>query len=128
MVQVDWQLKKQRDNNVTELKANLESLFAEDQGTDAYLACVKDYKNRVPEEEIVKVIWTCLVGSVNTVGKNQMQLMQMILKAIKSNKALLEAYTTSLKLELALLNALQVTCYEDSKLLKARCGPSALLA
>ena len=49
-----------------------------------------------------------------------MQMLQMIVKLIKQNKALLEAYSTSLKLELALLNCLQVTCYEDSKLLKVR--------
>ena len=71
-------------------------------------------------EEIIKVIWTSMVGSINTVGKNQMQMLQMIVKLIKQNKALLEAHTKSFKLELALLNCLQVTCYEDSKLLKVR--------
>lgn len=123
-LQVEWQSKKLRENNVSVLKATLEQLFVQDEGTDAYLECVKEYSATVPGEELIKVIWTCMVGSVNTVGKNQMQLLQMIVKTIKQNKELLEKYTTSLKLELALLNCLQVTCYEDSKLLKVRfaCG------
>ena len=123
-VQVEWQSKKLRENNVTVLKANLEHLFAEDEGTQAYLDCVKEYSESVPPEEVIKVIWTCMVGSVNTVGKNQMQLLQKIVKTIKQNKALLETHTKALKLELALLNCLQVTCYEDSKLLKVCLPPS----
>jgi hypothetical protein len=118
--QVEWQSKKLRDNSVVVLKANLQHLFTEDAGPEAYAECVKEYADSVPAEEIIKVIWTSMVASVNTVGKNQMQLLQMILKSIKQNKALLETYTSSLKLELALLNCLQVTCYEDSKLLKVR--------
>ena len=122
-LQVEWQSKKLRDNNATLLKAHLSQLFNDDAGTQAYLDCVKEYEESVPPEEAIRVIWASMVGSINTVGKNQMQMLQMIVKMAKQNKPLLEAYTKSLKQELALLNCLQVTCYEDSKLLKARpCG------
>lgn len=117
-VQVEWQTRKLRENNVVQLQERLQHLFAEEAGVEAYRECVAEYAATVPGENVVRVIWTSLVGSINQVGKNQMQLLQMILKAIKQNKALLEEHTKSLKLELALLNCIQVTCYEDSKLLK----------
>ena len=119
-LQVEWQTRKLRENNVVQLQERLQHLFAEEAGVEAYRECVAEYSATVPGENVVRVIWTSLVGSINQVGKNQMQLLQMILKAIKQNKALLQEHTTSLKLELALLNCIQVTCYEDSKLLKVR--------
>jgi hypothetical protein len=126
-LQVEWQSKKLRENNVVLLKAHLEQLFNEDAGKEAYMESVKEYSESVPGEEIIKVIWTSMVGSINTVGKNQMQMLQMIVKLTKQNKELFEAYTKSLKLELALLNCLQVTCYEDSKLLKVCTSFACLL-
>ena len=115
---MEWQSKKLRDNNVVLLKASLSQLFGEEAGVEAYQECVSEFAGSVPDEEIIKVIWTSMVGSLNTVGKNQMQMLQMIIKQVKLNKPLFEAYTNSMKRELALLNCLQVTCYEDSKLLK----------
>lgn len=115
---MEWQSRKLRENDVAKLQGRLHGLFAEDAGVDAYRECVNEFTGTVPDEVIVRVVWTSLVGSINQVGKNQMQLLQMIIKAIKQNKALLQEHTKTLKLELALLNCIQVTCYEDSKLLK----------
>jgi hypothetical protein len=119
-VQVEWQSRKLRENDVAKLQGRLQGLFSQDADSETYQECVSDFSGAVPEEDIVRVIWTSLVGSINQVGKNQMQLMQMIIKAIKQNKPLLQEHTKTLKLELALLNCIQVTCYEDSKLLKVR--------
>lgn len=119
--QVEWQAKKLQENSIVQLEEALLASISEEEGVDAYLETVGEHAGSCPPEEVIKVIWKAIIGSLNMVGKNQLQLMQMILKTVKANKKLLEAYTTTAKLELALLNCVQVTCYEDSKLLKV-CG------
>jgi hypothetical protein len=115
-----------QENSIVQLENELMALFHEEAGVEACLECVKELGAQCPPEEVVKVIWSVIIKSINMVGKNQMQLLQMILKVTKNNKALLESCTTSLKLELALLSCVQVTCYEDSKLLKVRAMQSTL--
>ena len=51
-------------------------------------------------------------------AKNQQQSHLNALKHVQSWARLLEQYATSAKLELALLNAIQVFCYEDAKVMK----------
>lgn len=121
-VQVEWQAKKLQENSIVQLEEALLASISEEEGVDAYLETVGEHAGSCPPEEVIKVIWKAIIGSLNMVGKNQLQLMQMILKTVKANKKLLEAYTTTAKLELALLNCVQVTCYEDSKLLKVCVG------
>ena len=87
---------------------------------DTYISTVKEHSSKVDPEDLIRVIWKVMIKAVNMVGKNQMQLLQMIVRSLKSNKLLIEENTKSMKQELALLNCVQVTCYEDSKLLKVR--------
>eukprot|EP01025_Chloroclados_australasicus_P008738 TRINITY_DN13199_c0_g2_i2.p1 TRINITY_DN13199_c0_g2~~TRINITY_DN13199_c0_g2_i2.p1 ORF type:complete len:506 (-),score=54.46 TRINITY_DN13199_c0_g2_i2:193-1710(-) len=115
---VEWQSKRAQQQSVDTLRAMLGQLFAEEAGVDAYMECVAEHSEKCPPEEIVRVLWAVMVNSLNMVGKNQMQLLQMIVRSLKNNKKLLEKYANSAKLELALLNCVQVTCYEDNKLLK----------
>lgn len=56
--------------------------------------------------------------SINMTGKNQQQIMQAVLQKIKTYHKLLSTFATSAKLELSLLQVLQVQCYEDNRLLK----------
>ena len=72
----------------------------------------------LPDAEVVRVIWGCLMRSVAMTGKNQGQILQGILRAAKTHRKLLAAFVTNGRLELTLLVAVQVSCYEDNRLLK----------
>lgn len=117
-VQVQWQLKNMQEKSLAQLEGELMAQFQEDTGVEAYIETVKQHSGNVAAEDVTRVIWTVMIQSLNMIGKNQMQLLQMILKSMKANKALLVEFTKTAKQELALLNCVQVTCYEDSKLLK----------
>lgn len=118
LVQVQWQLKNMQEKSLAQLEGELLAQFQDDTGVEAYIETVKQHSGTVAAEDVTRVIWTVLIQSLNMIGKNQMQLLQMILKSMKANKALLVEFTKTAKQELALLNCVQVTCYEDSKLLK----------
>jgi hypothetical protein len=82
---VDWQSKKVQENSVSALHAALMETFGGGDA-EASAAAVAEHGALVPPEERVRVIWTVLVKSMNTVGKNQLQIQQMILRSIKANK------------------------------------------
>lgn len=107
-----------QEKSLAQLEGELLAQFQDDTGVEAYIETVKQHSGTVAAEDVTRVIWTVLIQSLNMIGKNQMQLLQMILKSMKANKALLVEFTKTAKQELALLNCVQVTCYEDSKLLK----------
>eukprot|EP00892_Ulva_mutabilis_P007334 jgi/Ulvmu1/4973/UM207_0017.1 len=115
---VQWQLKNMQEESLAQLEGELLAQFQDDAGVEAYIDTVKQHSGSIAAEDVTRVIWTVMIQSLNMIGKNQMQLLQMILKSMKTNKALLVEFTKSAKQELALLNCVQVTCYEDSKLLK----------
>lgn len=117
---MEWQSKRIQENSLAQLEGELLQQFEHDDGVEVYIATVKEHSAHVDPEDTIRVIWKVMIRAVNMVGKNQMQLLQMIVRSLKANKLLIEENTKSMKQELALLNCVQVTCYEDSKLLKVR--------
>lgn len=62
----------------------------------------------LPDAEVVRVIWGCILRSINMTGKNQSQILQSIVRAIKTYHKLLATYVVNGRLELSLLVSLQV--------------------
>lgn len=73
---------------------------------------------QLPGDRLVGVIWSSVMENGDWSAKNQQQSHLNALKHVQSWARLLEQYATSAKLELALLNAIQVFCYEDAKVMK----------
>lgn len=63
----------------------------------------------IPDVDIVRVVWICMMKSINLTGKNQMQIMQTIIHKIKTYHKVLVTFVTNGKLELTLLVTLQVS-------------------
>ena len=126
ITQVDWQTKKVQDNVLVQLHSTLLELFQAEEGVEAYLDAVKAVGDRLPKEEIVRVVWSVMMQTLNLIGKNQVQVLQIIVRQIKAHLPLLKLHTTSAKLELQLLNCVQISCYEDNKLLKV-CASASLI-
>lgn len=86
-VQVEWQAKKIQADSVTELHSALYEVFGGNEGLEAAQAVVAEGGKAVPPEERVRVMWTAMIKSMNTIGKNQLQIQQMILRSLKMYKA-----------------------------------------
>ncbi|KAL9297053.1 hypothetical protein ACSQ67_022949 [Phaseolus vulgaris] len=77
---------------------------------------VRDAK--LPDIEVVRVVWDVLMDAVQWSGKNQQQNANAALRQVKTWAELLNTFCTSGKLELELMYKVQMQCYEDAKLMK----------
>lgn len=57
---------------------------------------------------MARVVWICIIKSINMTGKNGQQVMQGIMQKVKAHHKLLASVTTNAKMELALLVTVQV--------------------
>lgn len=119
---VEWNTKREVESKIHELQAGLGEMISSDPPAPAseVLAFVKAKKteNNLPESEILRVTWISLMSSINMTGKNQQQVLLAVVGKIKVYHKLLSTFATSGKLELFLMNVIQVYCYEDNRLLK----------
>lgn len=118
----DWVARREVDARVAELQEGLAEMMSADppHPQSEIIAYVKRAKQeaQLPDADVVRVLWTVLSRSVPMTGKNGQQVQQALLARVKANHKLLSAFVTSARLELSLIVALQVCCYEDSRLLK----------
>jgi hypothetical protein len=118
----DWVARREVDARVAELQEGLAEMMSADppHPQSEIIAYVKRAKQeaQLPDPDVVRVLWTVLSRSVPMTGKNGQQVQQALLARVKANHKLLSAFVTSARLELSLIVALQVCCYEDSRLLK----------
>lgn len=118
----DWAARREVDARVAELQEGLAAMMSADppHPQSEIIAYVKRAKTeaQLPDPDVVRVLWTVLSRSVPMTGKNGQQVQQALLARVKANHKLLSAFVTSARLELSLIVALQVCCYEDSRLLK----------
>ncbi|KAL4859617.1 Basic leucine zipper and W2 domain-containing protein 1-A [Chlorella vulgaris] len=72
------------------------------------------------DADVSKHVFLGLVASVmaNIGAKNTQQVQFGVLKTLKIYSKVIAAFCTTARLEAAMLNTMQVTCYEDSRLLK----------
>ncbi|KAI8468015.1 MAG: armadillo-type protein [Monoraphidium minutum] len=119
---VEWNTQREVDAKLAELREELSKMMEDDPPMPVadIISMVKSRKSEqnLPDAEVVRVIWSCLMRSINMTGKNQQQILQSIVRGIKTYHKLLAAYVTNGRLELTLLVTVQVACYEDNRLLK----------
>ena len=76
----------------------------------------------LPDNDVVRVLWTCLLKTINMTGKNQQQVMQAVMQKIKAYHKLLATFVTNARLELTLMVTVQVR----NRRAVACCGASML--
>ena len=124
---VEYNMKKQHDASVQELKFLVKEM-TNGGSEDAYkpaeiLAAIKEKvgeDNTIEQLDVLKCCYLGIVeGTLDTAGsKNTQQTQYAVLKNLKYYRKLLTEYCTSGRQEAALMVTVQVTCYEDSRLLK----------
>ncbi|XP_073122082.1 uncharacterized protein [Henckelia pumila] len=117
---VDYYEKKIFELKLKEMKSALTSQIAEDADVSEVIETVKQHVKdaKLPDVEVVRVLWDVMMDAVQWSGKNQQQNSNSALRQVKTWAALLNAFCTTGKLELELMYTVQVQCYEDAKLMK----------
>ncbi|KAJ6802600.1 basic leucine zipper and W2 domain-containing protein 2-like [Iris pallida] len=117
---VDYNDKKMFEVKLKEMKSALTTQIAEERDiaevTETVKQRVKDTK--IPDIEVVRILWDVLMDAVQWSGKNQQQNANSALRQVKAWAKLLNAFCSSGKLELELMYKVQIQCYEDAKLMK----------
>jgi len=121
---VEYNKGKLYDAYCQELQASVKSLITEDPPAAVadVIASVKAKKDEASLQDIdvVKCVYLGIVdGVLGSAGsKNTQQTQFSVLKTLKFYHKVLVTFCTSARLEAALMVTVQVTCYEDSRLLK----------
>ncbi|RDX72132.1 Riboflavin biosynthesis protein PYRR, chloroplastic [Mucuna pruriens] len=117
---VEYNEKKIFEVKLKEMKSALTTQITEEADTAEVIETVKlrvrDAK--LPDIEVVRVLWDVLMDAVQWSGKNQQQNANSALRQVKTWAELLNTFCTSGKLELELMYKVQMQCYEDAKLMK----------
>ncbi|KXZ51094.1 hypothetical protein GPECTOR_14g77 [Gonium pectorale] len=119
---VDWDVQREIDLRVTELQTALtEAIMADPPLSVAEVVTIaktKKGESNIPDGEVLRVSWLALMKSINLTGKNQQQITQSLVQKLKNYGKLFREFASNSKAELALLNTIQVFCYEDTRMLK----------
>lgn len=121
---VEYNKRKRYDAHAQELRAGVRQMIAEDppRSVAEVIVAVKAKKEEcdLAGVDVAKVVYLGLVdGVLDTAGsKNTHQTQFSVLKTIKGYHKVLLEFCTSARMEAGLMNTIQVTCYEDSRLLK----------
>ena len=116
----DWYQKKQNSALKTELIAQLKELCENEETPASIVAAVREHQSRagLPETELVQVIWQGLMASVDWSARAD-QIEGLALREVTKYAPIIEPFCTGPKTEVALINAVQVYCYDDTRVIKA---------
>ncbi|QRV93838.1 hypothetical protein RhiJN_21856 [Ceratobasidium sp. AG-Ba] len=115
----DWYAKKQSSALKTELLAQLKEMCESEETPEAIINAIKEHQTRsgIPETELVQVIWQGLMASVDWSARPD-QLEGLALREVSKYAPIIEPFCTGPKTEVALINVVQVYCYEDTRIIK----------
>ncbi|OIT31169.1 PREDICTED: basic leucine zipper and W2 domain-containing protein 2-like [Nicotiana attenuata] len=117
---VEYNEKKIFEVNLKEMKSAVTTQIAEEANISEVIETVKQHVKdaKLPDIEVVRILWDVLMDAVQWSGKNQQQNANSALRQVKTWAQLLNTFCTTGKLELELIYKVQVQCYEDAKLMK----------
>uniref|UniRef100_A0A803KMP8 W2 domain-containing protein n=1 Tax=Chenopodium quinoa TaxID=63459 RepID=A0A803KMP8_CHEQI len=117
---VQYNEKKLFELKLAEMKSALTTQISEEADVEEVIETVKHHvkESKLPDIEIVRLLWDVIMDAVQWSGKNQQQNANTALRQVKTWAKLLNSYCTSGKLELELIYKVQIQCYEDAKLMK----------
>ncbi|CAM8966160.1 unnamed protein product [Rhodiola kirilowii] len=117
---VEYNEKKIFEVKLKEMKSALTTQIQEETDVAEVIENVKQRVKdaKLPDVEVVRIVWDALMDAVQWSGKNQQQNANAALRQVKTWAELLNTFCTNAKLELELIYKVQIQCYEDAKLMK----------
>jgi hypothetical protein len=116
----EWWAKKQYAVVKESIVKDLRELGEREEPTDQIIASIKSRQEEqpLPEAELVQCIWQGLMASVDWSARPD-QIENLALREVGKFSPILEPFCNGPKTEVALINAVQVYCYEDTRIIKA---------
>lgn len=117
---VEYNEKKMFDVKLKDMKSSLTTLIAENADISEVIETVKQRhkESKLPDIEVVRILWDAIMDAVQWSGKNQQQNSNLALRQVKTWAKLLDSFCTTAKLQLEIMYKIQIQCYEDAKLMK----------
>ncbi|KAI9276799.1 armadillo-type protein [Phascolomyces articulosus] len=117
---VGFHQKNLKDSVKGEFLVKLKDMMSEESKTTEVVTYIKQImkENSLNEPEVIQIVWMAVIGTVDLINARPDQVEIQTLRAIKDWATVLEAFTSSPKTEVVLLQRVQITCYEDAKLTK----------
>ncbi|KAM5561902.1 hypothetical protein ABKV19_022475 [Rosa sericea] len=117
---VEYNEKKIFEVKLKDMKSALTTQITEETDISEVIETVKQRVKdaKLPDVEVVRILWDVIMDAVQWSGKNQQQNANAALRQVKTWAQLLNAFCTNGKLELELIYKVQMQCYEDAKLMK----------
>ncbi|KAJ3748729.1 hypothetical protein DFH05DRAFT_1390508 [Lentinula detonsa] len=116
----EWYAKKQyaliKDTIVKEVQSLVEHEESPEQIVSAVKAQMEN--NPIPDPELIACLWQGLISSVDWSARPD-QIEGLALREVGKFAPILEPFCTGPKTEVALINVVQVYCYEDTRIIKA---------
>ncbi|KAH7924268.1 ARM repeat-containing protein [Leucogyrophana mollusca] len=115
----EWYAKKQFAVVKESLVRDLKELCEHDESADTIVAAIKSKQEELPlpETELIQCIWQGLISSVDWSARPD-QIEGLALREVGNFAPILEPFCSGPKIEVALINVVQVYCYEDTRIMK----------
>jgi hypothetical protein len=116
----DWYAKKQYAVLKDTLVKDLQEWMEHEESTELIVSSIKTKQEEqpLPEAELIQCIWQGLIRSVDW-GTRPDQIESLALREVGKFAPIIEPFCTGPKAEVALINIVQVYCYEDTRIIKA---------
>ncbi|CAE6478015.1 unnamed protein product [Rhizoctonia solani] len=114
----EWYTKKQSSALKTQLVAQLKEMCENEEPPESIIAAIKEHQAAVPEAELVQVIWQGLMASVDWSARAD-QIEGLALREVTKYAPIIEPFCNTGKSQVALINVVQVYCYDDTRIIKA---------
>ncbi|KAK7692590.1 hypothetical protein QCA50_004220 [Cerrena zonata] len=116
----EWWTKRQYAAVKEGIISTLKEMLSNEEGHAEIISAIKSKQtdSPLPETELVSCIWQGLVSSIEWSAR-QDQNEALALREIGAFSDILVTFCNGPKTEVALINAVQVYCYEDTRIIKA---------
>ncbi|ORZ02313.1 armadillo-type protein [Syncephalastrum racemosum] len=118
---VAFHQKNQKDSIKYQLRAKLTEMMSDETASAEVVSYIKQEMKgaQLTEPEVAPIVWSAIIGTLDLINARPDQVESQVLRVIKQWSSVLEAFTSSPKTELVVLQKVQGTCYEDAKLTKS---------
>ncbi|KAF7376148.1 W2 domain-containing protein [Mycena sanguinolenta] len=116
----EWWAKKQYAVVKDSIVKELQELCEREEPPDQIVAAIRTHQEEspLPETELVQCIWSGLMASVDWSARAD-QIEGLALREVTKYAPILQPFCNGAKTEVALINVVQVYCYEDTRIIKA---------
>jgi len=116
----EWYIKRQQANTRESIISAIKDLRSSEESNEEIASFVKQAQSEtpLPDIDLIQTLWQGFMISVDWNAARPDQVETLAVKELTTFSPLLEPYCTSGKTQVALINTIQVHCYEDTRVIK----------